>query len=77
MAEWVPQADGLRQLAHLLRLSQDASSNQSQIYQQLEHLAQQPDISLYLLFLFNSADVDAVVRQCSGLFLKNVLTKFL
>ncbi|GAB2261870.1 hypothetical protein Droror1_Dr00002867 [Drosera rotundifolia] len=73
---WQPQEEGLKEICGLLELQISPASNtdQSQIWQKLQHYSQFPDFNNYLAFILSRAHgKPAEIRQAAGLLLKNNL----
>ncbi|ONK73217.1 uncharacterized protein A4U43_C04F28570 [Asparagus officinalis] len=66
--------EGLREICGLLEQQISPNSDQTRIWQQLQHYSQFPDFNNYLVFILARAEGKSVeVRQAAGLLLKNNL----
>ncbi|CAL9040249.1 transportin-1-like isoform X2 [Musa acuminata AAA Group] len=73
-ALWQPRDEGLREICGLLEQHISPNSDQSRIWQQLQHYNQLPDFNNYLVFILAHAEGKSLeVRQAAGLLLKNNL----
>ncbi|KAI4374895.1 hypothetical protein MLD38_012834 [Melastoma candidum] len=73
-ATWQPKEEGLNEICALLEQHISPASDQSRIWQQLQHYTQFPDFNNYLAFIFARAEGKTVeIRQVAGLLLKNNL----
>ncbi|KAG5624747.1 hypothetical protein H5410_009965 [Solanum commersonii] len=71
---WQPQEQGFKEICGLLEQQMSPTSDNSQIWQQLQHYSQFPDFNNYLAFIFARAEGKSVdIRQAAGLLLKNNL----
>ncbi|XP_015059174.1 transportin-1 isoform X2 [Solanum pennellii] len=71
---WQPQEQGFKEICGLLEQQMSPTSDNSQIWQQLQHYSQFPDFNNYLAFIFAHAEGKSVdIRQAAGLLLKNNL----
>ncbi|XP_070052918.1 transportin-1-like isoform X2 [Nicotiana tomentosiformis] len=72
---WQPQEEGFKEICGLLEQQMSpATSDKSQIWQQLQHYSHFPDFNNYLTFIFARAEGKSVdIRQAAGLLLKNNL----
>ncbi|XP_010315392.1 transportin-1 isoform X2 [Solanum lycopersicum] len=71
---WQPQEQGFKEICGLLEQQMSPTSDNCQIWQQLQHYSQFPDFNNYLAFIFAHAEGKSVdIRQAAGLLLKNNL----
>ncbi|RWW16752.1 hypothetical protein GW17_00019343 [Ensete ventricosum] len=56
-ALWQPREEGLREICGLLEPHISPNSDQSRIWQQLQHYNQLPDFNNYLVFILAHAEV--------------------
>lgn len=54
---WQPQEQGFKEICGLLEQQMSPTSDNCQIWQQLQHYSQFPDFNNYLAFIFAHAEV--------------------